>query len=239
MQAEYQLINLKTVDSTNRFLKDYVSEQQPTNPVVCITQEQTAGYGQQGREWHTNSKSAIFSIAYPIATSNVVSGLTSLQVARLLHHSLGELIPDSLFLKWPNDLFNSDGKVAGILIEQVIHKGYRALIIGIGINREHPNLYKNAGGVTAFDTASLIANLMQHFDKQGLIPESADNLLEYWKHHNFFEVGEVIDLITTEEENRKQRGTYCGINNNGQVLIKINDALLPLSSGVNSIRKVH
>lgn len=239
MQAQYQLIKLKTVDSTNRFLKDHLIKQQPVIPIVCITEEQTAGYGQQGRQWHTNNKSAIFSIAYPVATTAAVSGLTSLQVARLLHQSLQELIPDSLFLKWPNDLFNDDGKVAGILIEQVIRKDYRALIIGIGINLEHPNLYTNAGGLTAFDTESLIAKLMQQFDKQGLLPASADNLLDYWKLHDFFKVGEAIALITTDKDNRKRDGTYCGINSNGQALVKINDTLITLSSGVNSIRKVH
>jgi len=77
----YDIISLKSVDSTSRFLKDYVSENRPNKPLFCTTKNQTAGYGQQKRSWLTNEKSAIFSLAFPVDKDYVLSGLVSLHIA--------------------------------------------------------------------------------------------------------------------------------------------------------------
>jgi BirA family biotin operon repressor/biotin-[acetyl-CoA-carboxylase] ligase len=118
----FEIIRLETVDSTSRYLKEFVTENRPIKPIFCTTKIQTSGYGQQKRSWVTNQESAIFSLAYPLEAGFELSGLLSLQFAALLHQSLNELTSDTLYLKWPNDLFNGQGKVAGMLIEQVLKK---------------------------------------------------------------------------------------------------------------------
>lgn len=237
MSLEYQLIKLKTVDSTNRFLKDYTTNRCPSSTIVCTTNEQTAGYGQQQRSWESNHHSAIFSIAYPVKPKSLIPGLLSLQVAHLLHRSLGALISDTLYLKWPNDLYNQNGKVAGILIEQVVQKDYQALIIGIGINRGSQKLVDTASQLSEFDTEQLIANFFQQIEWLGLLNFSANKLLNYWQAHDLFRTEEPVRLITAEKSDTQQDGNYMGININGQALIRVNDKIVPLSSGQDSIRK--
>lgn len=237
MNSNWQLIKLKSVDSTNRFLKDFISETRARNPVVCITEQQTAGYGQQNRRWQTNADSAIFSIAYPLSKKMPIPGLFSLQVASLLHKSLTNLTSDALYLKWPNDLYNSEGKVAGILIEQVIDFDYQALIIGIGINRSPDKLTANASNVSNFCIEQLIEHFLQQFKHDGFLHFSPFALLEYWNKHDLFTIEESIHLITKEDPNTRESGEYLGINPNGQALIRINGKITPLSSGQSSIRK--
>lgn len=237
MNTGYTLIELQTVDSTNRYLKDYVSEHKPTSAVFCVTEQQTAGYGQQKRKWQTNKDSAIFSWAVPLKPQDKITGLVSLQTATLLHQSLSEITDDELLLKWPNDLYNAQGKVAGILIEQVVKKDYRALIIGIGINRNHNDLIASASSVSKFKTETLIDKLFNKTELPGLVNFSVNTLLDYWQTYDMFAVNEPIELITAENTNNKQNGIYLGINQHGQALININGKIAPLTSGQTSIRK--
>jgi len=244
LNPHYTTIRLDTIDSTNRFLKDYVAEQQSLKPIVCITQKQTAGYGQQKRSWQTNDESAIFSIAYPLNSQDKITGLVSLHIARLIHQSLTEITGDTLFLKWPNDIYNQQGKVAGILIEQVIKKEYRCLIIGVGINRNHSNLIDSASSVSDFKIEELIEHIFVkinlpglHTPLRGVVNFSIDELLDYWKTHDLFAIEEAIQLITAEDIDSSQLGVYLGINPQGQALIKINQKVQNLTSGQTSIRK--
>ena len=237
LPSNYTTIQLNTVGSTNQFLKDYVSEQQSVNPIVCITQKQTAGYGQQKRSWQTNHESAIFSIAYPLSSQDKMTGLVSLHIARLIHQCLIELTGDTLFLKWPNDIYNQQGKVAGILIEQVIKKEYRCLIIGVGINRNHTNLIDSASSVSDFKTEELIKSFFEKINLPGLVKFSIVELLDYWKTHDLFSINEAIQLITAEDIHSAQAGFYQGITPQGEALIKLNQKIQSLTSGQTSIRK--
>ncbi len=230
----YDIISLDRVDSTSRYLKEYVTENRPKKPIFCTTQNQTAGYGQQQRSWVTNQDSAIFSLAYPLDSSFEISGLLSLHIAALLHQSLNELTADNLYLKWPNDLFNDQGKVAGMLIEQVLKKDYRALIIGIGINRGLANLGVGSSCVADFDLDDLFADFFLRIQQTGLHNYGQIELTEYWQAHDLFKVNETVRLISPEEE---ESGLYLGINPQGQALIDVSGEIKPLSSGLSSIRK--
>lgn len=234
MHSPYEIISLDTVDSTSRYLKEYVAENRPSKPIFCTTKIQTSGYGQQKRSWITNQDSAIFSLAYPLDAGFELSGLLSLQIAALLHQSLNELTADALYLKWPNDIFNGQGKVAGILIEQVLKKDYRALIIGIGINRGHSEAIEGSSSVEPFDLDALLERFFVKIQQAGLQNYSHIKLAEYWQAHDLFQVNETVRLISPDKE---EIGLYLGINPDGQALIEVGGEIKALSSGLSSIRK--
>ena len=233
----YDIISLESVDSTSRFLKDYVSENRPNKPLFCTTKNQTAGYGQQKRSWITNEKSAIFSLAFPLDKDYVLSGLVSLHIASLLHQTLTELTAETLYLKWPNDIFNDSGKVAGILIEQVIKKDYRAFIIGIGINRDASKttlLSEGSSSVKHFDLEDFFLNFFNKIQQSELQNYSQQELAHYWQLNDLFKIDETVKLISLDIE---EQGIYLGVNPQGQAVIKLPDTIKTLSSGQTSIRK--
>jgi len=236
VSLSYQVIELDTVDSTNRYLKEYVSEHQPSQPIFCTTQHQTAGYGQQKRSWLTNEKSAIFSLAYPIQNNSNLPGLVSLHIASLLHQTLCKLTGEVLYVKWPNDLFNDQGKVSGILIEQVLQKEYRSLIIGIGINRDSPDLFKGSSSLPYFSQSTLFSVLFEKVQQSNLLDYSTEELLKYWETHDLFQHEELIHLITETEHIEV---TYLGINSDGHAMIKQQNQIRVLASGMHSLRKVN
>ena len=82
------------------------------DPVLLVTEEQTAGRGRMGKGWHSRpGQSLTFSLALPLAPADW-SGL-SLAVGV----SLAESLHPDVRLKWPNDLWLQERKLGGILVE--------------------------------------------------------------------------------------------------------------------------
>jgi len=113
-------------------------------PVLLVAEQQSAGRGRLGRGWDSNrGDSLTFSLGLPLARADW-SGL-SLAVGV----SLAESLDPRIRLKWPNDLWLDDRKLAGILIETAMSSAggqERYAVIGVGIN-----LAERAG--TGFATA--------------------------------------------------------------------------------------
>lgn len=132
---------LPELDSTNSELMRRARAGR-TEPVLLVTERQTAGRGRMGRQWHSGAAQGgsgpatlTFSLGLNLAPADW-SGLSlavGLSVAQSLH-------PD-IRLKWPNDLWWHDRKLAGILIETANWGAASAspyVVIGVGINIQTP-----------------------------------------------------------------------------------------------------
>lgn len=117
----------EAADSTNAWLKRHA----PETPLLFVAYRQTAGYGQQGRQWHMRPGcDLVFSFWLP---GYGPLGRQPALTPWLAYHLRKQLAPFSqspLFCKWPNDLYTEAGKVSGTLVE--VHE--EGLIIGTGIN---------------------------------------------------------------------------------------------------------
>lgn len=106
---------LPSIDSTNTELMRRARAGR-TEPVLLVAETQTAGRGRLGRDWLSAAPadagaSLTFSLGLPLQMSDW-SGLSlavGVSVAASLHPQVR--------LKWPNDLWWQDRKLAGILIE--------------------------------------------------------------------------------------------------------------------------
>ena len=178
---------LPEVDSTNSELMRRARAGR-LEPVLLVAEQQTAGRGRMGRQWHSGAaprgsapKALTFSLGLNLAPADW-SGLSlavGLSVAQSLH-------PD-IRLKWPNDLWWHDRKLAGILIETVNWgeaSASRYVVIGVGINLQTPDA---AGLSTApvglhellpeVDAAQALLRMaaplvqsVQHFEAHGFAP---------------------------------------------------------------------
>ena len=126
-----QLEVLPQVESTNSELMRRARAGQ-RDRILLVAEQQTAGRGRLGRDWHsTAGESLTFSLGLPLAPGDW-SGL-SLAVGA----SLAESLHPRIRLKWPNDLWLDDRKLAGILIETASFgeaEAQRYAVVGIGIN---------------------------------------------------------------------------------------------------------
>ena len=132
------------IDSTNSELMRRARAGR-RDPLLLVAEQQTAGRGRLGRTWLSDGPvrgndpspadgkarmagSLTFSLSLPLAPQEW-SGLSlavGVSVARSLHPALQ--------LKWPNDIWLRDRKLAGILIETASFGERRFAVIGIGIN---------------------------------------------------------------------------------------------------------
>jgi BirA family biotin operon repressor/biotin-[acetyl-CoA-carboxylase] ligase len=163
--------------------------------LVIIAEEQTGGIGRMGRAWVSPSGGIWITIvlkpSIPIDHVFMVTMAGSVAVARAIRKEfeLGALI------KWPNDIFIGDKKVAGLLLElsaesDTIHH----CLLGIGIdanvpmNGFSPDLRKDITSISAevgheIDRATFLARILKEFENRYLLIEDGeyDSIIREWK----------------------------------------------------------
>jgi len=135
-QLGLKIIQLDTVDSTNNFAANLLSMGELAHGTVIMADEQTKGRGQRGSKWVTQpamNLTASFFVQYDnlaVSKQMMINQWISLVIIDMLkkHKISGKI-------KWPNDIFVNDQKIAGILIEnQLSQNKVKSSIIGIGLN---------------------------------------------------------------------------------------------------------
>ncbi len=109
---------------------------------VTATHCQTAGRGQRGNSWEAEpGKNLTFSMLLrprniPAARQFELSMLVALETADTVRELLSVVPePPSVAVKWPNDIYAGDRKIAGLLIENTLSgSAIERSIVGIGLN---------------------------------------------------------------------------------------------------------
>ena len=173
-----QIIKLNAIDSTNRYLADYVSNIPLKDYAVVMAQYQSAGQGQRGSNWQSEKgKNLIISILKKnIKTKVQYQFEINMRVSMAILISLKTFGIPNLSVKWPNDILSDNKKISGVLIQLIVKKEIiKQAIIGIGINvnQTHFNNLPQASSMksitgTAFDiealTTELMTQLKHYFD---------------------------------------------------------------------------
>lgn len=135
--GKFEWIRLDATDSTNAEAKRRLAQGQGVEiPLLISTERQTAGRGQRGNSWEAeDGKNLLFSMLLHPKTVRAdaafeISAWVSVALCKTL-----ERYGAGFSIKWPNDIYWKDKKVAGILIEN----GLRGMwvdwsIVGIGLN---------------------------------------------------------------------------------------------------------
>ncbi|MBQ8265743.1 MAG: biotin--[Bacteroides sp.] len=127
---------LYEVPSTNSYLAQLCKESKAKEFHTVITDDQTAGRGQRGNTWESEcGKNLTFStVLYPTALEAKEQFYLSMAIAFATVDAL-ENYTDGFSIKWPNDIYWKDKKIAGILIENELEgKFITQSIVGIGLN---------------------------------------------------------------------------------------------------------
>ena len=106
-------------------------------PTWILAGRQTAGRGRRSRPWASPPGNFHGTLVLKPAEPPETVALRSFAAALALRDALVSLtaLPDSLTLKWPNDVLMNGGKIAGILLEsQGLGQADPVLCIGIGVN---------------------------------------------------------------------------------------------------------
>lgn len=131
-----QLQTFETIGSTNSHAKELARRETIEDGTVILSHEQTAGRGYSDNSWESEkNKNLTFTIVLkpdflPVQKQFFLSMVISLGIYDFLM-----LYNDNISIKWPNDIYAGDGKIAGMLIENILEKDrIEKTFAGIGVN---------------------------------------------------------------------------------------------------------
>lgn len=126
-----EILYLKSVDSTQKFLKSKVESAELRLPLCVVTAVQTSGIGSRGNSWIGKEGNIFFSFA--VNKDELPEDLPLISSSIYFSYIFKELLAEmgsSSLIKWPNDFYVGGKKIGGTVTELVKDM----LICGIGIN---------------------------------------------------------------------------------------------------------
>jgi len=129
-------IHCKKIKSTNTHASVLTGSGSVTEGTIIYADYQSGGRGQKGNRWVSeDGKNLLFSIVlHPFMVRPADQFMISIFVSLGISDFLKTVIPDCK-IKWPNDIYAGDDKIAGILIENsIISDTIVNSIAGIGLN---------------------------------------------------------------------------------------------------------
>lgn len=236
------------VDSTNTWLVDNHSQFDATlnNLVICATEHQTAGRGRRGKTWHTPTTGVTFSMCLHLPHSLAeVSGVSLLSGAAICD-CLRDYLSVNAMLKWPNDIFVGNAKLAGILVEVASHSSASTtLVIGIGVNYrrgcEQANIDQRSIDLAELcdnnppDRSILIGQLAASVYRacMGSVVENLARLADRWSDYDALTDAD-IELLGGN--GKRVNGRAGGIDHDGRLQVLCGGQLMSVSSGDVSVR---
>ena len=122
-------LHLRLTDSTNARARELAAAGAPHGTTITAN-EQTAGRGRQGRTWVAPPGRALLCSVLVRELPRLLPLAAGVAVAETVDAVAP--LTDGALVKWPNDVWLSGRKVAGILVEGRPQEGWG--VIGIGLN---------------------------------------------------------------------------------------------------------
>ncbi|MBQ3878295.1 MAG: biotin--[Prevotella sp.] len=168
----FKIIFLSETDSTNRWLKEHGGDED----LLVWTDFQTAGRGCGSNHWESQQgRNLLFSVLlHPRGVEAHAQFILSMANAMALKAALDELT-DGIEVKWPNDIYWHDRKLAGTLIETTLSSNHvKTCILGTGLNVNQSAFHSDAP-----NPVSLCQILGHSTDREALLQHIAHHLSAY------------------------------------------------------------
>ncbi|MFZ6038904.1 bifunctional biotin--[acetyl-CoA-carboxylase] ligase/biotin operon repressor BirA [Vibrio natriegens] len=243
--SEPKLELIPVIDSTNQYLLERVNESEKGR--VCVAEYQASGRGRRGRQWVSPFGSNLYLSMYWRLDAGMAAAMgLSLVIGIAAVEALEEMGIQGVKLKWPNDLYYQDKKLAGILVEMSGQAGGAAnLVIGMGLNIGMPNKqpdidqpWTTLNQVCAdlrLDRTQLALTLIEHW-KTILVDYEMMGLagfVDRWNRLDNF-IGRPVKLLMGA---REVKGIVQGIDQQGGVVLETDNGLETYIGGEISLRK--
>lgn len=219
----------KEIPSTNDLAKKMIKENLK-DELLIISEKQTKGRGRSGRNFYSKLDHGLyFSLAIHPQTVNPNSlPLYTIAAATALMQAIETELGLKLQVKWVNDLFYKNRKVAGILTEAITDPATNqiaSLVIGIGLNLA--GSFKDADPTTQDVAGTLFEELPNDFNANKLLRQFLIVFESYHKkllHKKFLPIYEkrllgIDQEVSYQRKNEMNYGIIRGINEQGQLLV--------------------
>lgn len=216
--------------STNDLARQLTSEKKTKDGTVVWTDFQEKGRGQRGNVWNSEpGKNLLFTIFLrPENFKTSEQFRLNMLVSVALSDVLSKYIDHRVEVKWPNDIYVNDRKVAGILIETTSSSSWiEDVYIGIGLN-------VNQSYFPLPTATSMKLEVHREFDRTEVLEQI---LLTIEKYHDglflkdFLKTRYLESLRWLNQERKFlindniEKGTITGIGAFGKLQVRVNGSL--------------
>lgn len=190
------------LDSTNTYLREAKQKEELPEFTYVTAKFQRAGKGQRGNTWESApNANLMFSVllrpdSLPMKQHFILSELVSLALLKTLSK-----YSSHFSIKWPNDMYWKDYKIAGILIENDIEgTSIKESVIGIGLNVNQKSFISDAP-----NPISLFQILRKELIITDLLHEFHAHLIEEYRK---LETGRLSEIATEYQASLYRRDDY-------------------------------
>ena len=218
---EIKLLHLAEVDSTNTYAKSHCRDL--ADGTLVYADIQTAGRGRLDRKW-VSTPGNFFGTLLMKNLANPFLGTMVMSLGAM--DVLQKLAPElDVWLKWPNDIYLEDAKLAGILSESIELDNKRAIAVGLGVNLalsaddlasvDKPAASVEKGKINPEKFASELAKSAKMYYIIGM--HCGESLFALWRSRSDV-IG--MDLILELGGGKQLAGTACGIADDGALILR-------------------
>ena len=215
------LIHLETVGSTMQDIKKYIGDKN----ICMIADEQKSGIGRRGNKWISPKGniylSFLFDFNLSIEDHFLLTAVTANSICKFLNYYINEKIN----IKWPNDIYVNESKIAGIMTEIIEQKNKKYVIIGMGIN------ILNSPKINDYKTCCLkefnrkikneevLSTMIEAFfsEYEMILKKEYNQIIDKFK-NNMQYLGETINILLPN--GKKQNVFLKNLNFDGSILIE-------------------
>lgn len=191
---------------------------------VVLANTQTAGRGRSGKRWSSQPR-GVWMTLIERPTDPSALDVLSLRIGLAAAHALDAFASEPVRVKWPNDLFIDEAKLAGVLVE-ARWRGDRLdwVAIGVGINMALPS--------DRMDAAALEPGTSRTLVLAALLPElrAAAAMVGTLTSEEMDEYA-ARDLARGRTCIEPMRGRVLGIAPSGELLVELADSVARVRSG--------
>ena len=229
---------LPEIDSTNSEILRNIDSY--TDGDALLAEIQTQGRGRRGRKWSGSLGCQVLLSCAAFFDRDIELSALPLAVGLNVASELEKAGFFGIKVKWPNDLYFKNAKIAGILIESVVRHENVGAVIGIGMNvfpfedgslalqkREiltlaDINPHKAHRNFVAYTLISAIRQACFVYKSDGFAA-----FKEKWPYYDYL----LGKKILVNDDVNKTSGTCIGIDENGALLLNADGILHSVKAG--------
>ena len=234
MKMKFNIRNIDKLESTNSYAQNLLENGDLRHGDVISCYHQENGKGQGENFWESERGS---NITISIALQHlVIHPSQQFMITQLVSLALVDVIEqyvtkEDVKIKWPNDIYIADKKIAGILIQNFI-KGeeIECSIVGIGVNVNQKEFYSDAP-----NPVSIVHHSNKKIDLKQFLDQLLDRIDVYYEFHK--QMINVQDLkskyidklfrfniwATYSDGNNNFQGKIIDIDDFGRLVVKMKD----------------
>lgn len=218
---KFHKIHFPEISSTNSALKELSSSRELPDFTLLSADFQTQGRGQRGNFWEAeNGKNLLFSLFvkfefFKPAEQFLISQITALA----LQQAVSAFLNREILIKWPNDIYFQEKKLAGILIENSFSaEKIFSSIIGVGLNVNQEIFTSDAPNPISM---KLISG--EEFPREKILEKFSERFFLYFSKLKNGEFQEIREQFQTQLFRREGFHRYA--DENGEFLAKFETVL--------------